>query len=432
MAITPGAHSCIQLTVTDTWCHHWRRIVSPASVNNSVSVFSFVFVFSSGLLSKFKYFMRKIDCATAALIKTNCPHRKINVCSISTKMLKSALIWAHVLKNKNSTQTHAYERGCLNRTGAHTLSVKIGGKNQRLFFGCVLLMFVCVWVHAHAEIDPAELQLYPCPCPAISFLVFFCMRMFCEKKNENPVCCCSWWWLSCWWCCCTFLSLCFWKPKVTLRTVCTDVDFYLERFNAFFFTAEKNVGWHLYLGKIVCIYKYIHHSSLCVSLTWYFRSGLCGTLQAPKCNKWVGAAADKWSFSVRQFKEKKNISWDVSKTSVYWKWNKQKNYNKITSLKPHNIKPFYLNDLKQKKKLNKACYLLMLLIAFFKVGSPDYKSLTAYIWSLGCSLPMPALESVIAWHTMSWTKGCWCWDGATGTVLFVNRQLFAGAGQYGD
>lgn len=38
------AHSCIQLIVTDTWCHHWTGIVSPASVNSNVSGFLFVFV----------------------------------------------------------------------------------------------------------------------------------------------------------------------------------------------------------------------------------------------------------------------------------------------------------------------------------------------------------------------------------------------------
>lgn len=107
--------------------------------------------------------------ATAALVEANCPHRKLNVCGLSTKTLSvnyksGPNLGSHVKKKKKQikicvhthTHTHILERQ-LGWTGAHTLPVKMfagfkkkkkGKKNQRLVFGCVPLTCACVRVRA--------------------------------------------------------------------------------------------------------------------------------------------------------------------------------------------------------------------------------------------------------------------------------------------
>lgn len=75
MAISSDAHSCIQLLVTDTWCHHWGKggYISWSPVNNlnfrviSLSI-SFVYLITS--------LMCNTDCTTVRLFILECQRLK--------------------------------------------------------------------------------------------------------------------------------------------------------------------------------------------------------------------------------------------------------------------------------------------------------------------------------------------------------------------
>lgn len=101
---------------------------------------------------------------------------------------------------------------------------------------------------------------------------------------------------------------------------------------SFVSTTKNNVGWHLYLGNTDCIYKYIYHSSLCVSLTWYFSVLLkkMATGVGKPFDLWAsigsimehrGWSSSRWiEFFCEPFYRRKKYIIGCVQTSVSWKW----------------------------------------------------------------------------------------------------------------